>query len=380
MIPSKDSTVKRGCSKVAKEIGMRRILFSMSMIGLVMIAAGCTRFTQYEPGTVIDIDASSSALLEVKEVKVPPPPVEMPEDLEYRVGPGDVLSVTVPDLIERKTGEGKNDDTLGNFRVYSSGKMILPLVGAVEVAGLTIEQVQTKLVEVFKTYIRQPVVSVEIQEFKSQPLYLLGKFNKPGLYYLDRPTHLLHGLALGNGMQDRSNLRGARIVRNEKILPVDIYALLYSNDMKQNILLKPGDTIYVPSNEEQLIYVFGAVEKPGPVTMDNGQLNILQALTAAGLHKNNFDHEHLRLIRTISPTHGQFMVVDLGKIMDGKALPLEMRDGDILYVPKTRLGNWNEIIVELLPTFQVIGAATQPFITYGMFAATHDGDDIKNPF
>jgi polysaccharide export outer membrane protein len=74
------------------------------------------------------------------------------------------------------------------------------------------------------------------------------------------------------------------------------------------------------------------------------------------------------------------MVVDLGKIMDGKALPLEMRDGDILYVPKTRLGNWNEIIVELLPTFQVIGAATQPFITYGMFAATHEGDDIKNPF
>lgn len=354
---------------------MKPFILSALLAGAVILAAGCTRFTQYAPGTVIDVENGASALVEVKDVKVPPPPAEPMPDLEYRVGPGDVLSVTIPDLIERRNGTDKNTDTLGNFRVYSSGKIILPLVSAVEVAGLTIEQIQAKLVEVFKAYIRQPVVSVEIQEFKSQPLYLLGKFNKPGLYYLDRPTYLLHGLALGNGMQDRSNLRGARVVRSEKILPVDIYALLYNNDMNQNVLLKPGDTIYVPSNEEQLVYVFGAVEKPGAVTMDNGQLNILQALTAAGLHKNNFDHEHLRLIRTISPTHGQFMVVDLGKIMDGKALPLEMRDGDILYVPKTRLGNWNEIILKLLPTFQVIGAATQPFITYGMFAATHEGDD-----
>lgn len=357
---------------------MRLFPLSILVVLTMLLSAGCTRFTQYAPGTVINIDKGASALVEVKDVQVPPPPVEEPGDLEYRVGPGDVLSVTVPDLIERKSGLENGSDSLGNFRIYSSGKIILPLVGAVEVAGLTVEQVQVKLVEVFKAYIRQPVVSVEIQEFKSQPLYLLGKFNKPGLYYLDRPTYLLHGLALGNGMQDRSNLRGARVVRNEKILPVDIYALLYNNDMKQNVLLKPGDTIYVPSNEEQVVYVFGAVEKPGPVAMDNGQLNILQALTAAGLHKNNFDHEHLRLIRTVSPTHGQFMVVDLATIMDGKALPLEMRDGDILYVPKTRLGNWNETILELLPTFQVLGAAAQPFLTYGIYAAANEGDD--NPF
>ncbi|MCM2264961.1 MAG: polysaccharide biosynthesis/export family protein [Desulfuromonadales bacterium] len=343
---------------------MKRFMLSMLMAGVVVFAVGCTRFTQYDPGTVRDIDGSASALLEVKDVKVPPPPVESADGLEYLVGPGDVLSVTVPDLIERRTGAERTNDTLGNFRVYSSGKIILPLVGAVEVAGLTIEQVQAKLVNVFSAYIRQPVVSVEIQEFKSQPLYLLGKFNKPGLYYLDRPTYLLHGLALGSGLQDRSNLSGARVVRNEKVLPVDIYALLYSNDMQQNILLKPGDTIYVPSNDEQLVYVFGAVEKPGPVPMDNGRLNILQALTVAGLHKNNFDHEHLRLIRTISPTHGQFMVVDIANIMDGKAMPLEMRDGDILYVPKTRLGNWNEAIAELLPTIQVLGAAAQPFLLY----------------
>lgn len=351
---------------------MKPFILAVLIAVSVTVTVGCTRFAQYEPGTVLDIDDSSAAVIEVKDVTVPPPPVETVDDLEYRVGPGDVLSVTIPDLIERKSGTDKATDNLGNFRVYSSGKIILPLVGAVEVAGLTVEQIQTKLVEVFKAYIRQPVVSVEIQEFKSQPLYLLGKFNKPGLYYLDRPTHLIHGLALGSGTQDRSNLRGARVVRSEKVLPVDIYALLYHNDMKQNILLKPGDTIYVPSNEEQLVYVFGAVDKPGPVPMDNGQLNILQALTASGLSKSNFDHEHLRLIRTLSPTRGQFMVVDLAKMMNGEALPMEMRDGDILYVPKTRLGNWNDIITELLPTFQVINALAQPILLYGIWQDDND--------
>ncbi len=349
---------------------MRQVLLSTLIIATVMVAAGCTRFTQYEPGTVMEITGDTEALVAVKEVQVPPPPAESTVGLEYRVGPGDVLSVNVPDLIERRTDAGPGSDNLGNFRVYASGKMILPLVGPVEVAGLTIEEVQAKLVRAFSAFILQPVVSVEIQEFKSQPLYLLGKFNKPGLYYLDRPTSLLHGLALGSGMQDRANLRGARVVRENKILPVDIYALLYMNDMQQNILLKPSDTIYVPSNDDQLVYVFGAVEKPGPVPMDNGQLNILQALTAAGLHKSNFDHEHLRLIRTLSPTRGQFMVVDASAIMDGKAMPLSLRDGDILYVPKTRLGHWNEVINELLPTIQILGTAVQPFLLYE--AATND--------
>jgi polysaccharide export outer membrane protein len=197
---------------------MMRLMLSLLIIGALIVATGCTRFTQYDPGTVLDIDGSNSALVEMKDVKVPPPAVESTEGLEYRVGPGDVLSVTVPDLIERRTATDIASGNLGNFRVYSSGKIILPLVGAVEVAGLTIEQVQARLVEVFSAFIRQPVVSVEIQEFKSQPLYLLGKFNKPGLYYLARPTHLLHGLALGNGLQDRSNLSGARVVRDDKIL------------------------------------------------------------------------------------------------------------------------------------------------------------------
>jgi polysaccharide export outer membrane protein len=56
------------------------------------------------------------------------------------------------------------------------------------------------------------------------------------------------------------------------------------------------------------------------------------------------------------------MVVDLGRVMNGAALPMPLQDGDIVYVPKTGLGGWNEIVSELLPTFQLFNALASPFL------------------
>lgn len=341
---------------------MKKFWLGFVVFLLALVLGGCSRYEVYAPGTVIEINDQQSAILETQEVVVPPPPAMDPTNLsEYRVGAGDVLSISVPGLIER-TNPTDRADTLGGFRVYTSGKVLLPLVGGVEVGGLTVEEIHLKLVEEFSAFIKKPVLSVEILEFKSQPLYLLGKFNQPGLYYLDRPTSLMHGIALGSGLNDTANLRGARLIRSDRIQPVDIYKLLYNNDLKQNVQLHPGDAIYVPGNEEQRVYVFGQVQKPGAVDMSNGRLNLLQALSNAGLDGKPYDHEHVRIIRSLSPTHGQLLVVDLGQVVNGHALPLALQDGDIVYVPKTRMGGWNEALQELLPSLQTISGVIQPFV------------------
>jgi polysaccharide export outer membrane protein len=345
---------------------MKKLWLGIGVLLLALALGGCSRYELYAPDSVVDIVDDRSAILEQQEVAVKSTVVDE-KITEYRVGPGDVLSVSVPGLFERngtndRTRNGQQDDTLGSFRVYTSGKMLLPLVGGVEVAGLTVEEIQGKLIDVFREYMKKPVVSVEILEFKSQPLYLLGKFNNPGLYYLDRPTSLLHGLALGSGLNDLANLRGARLVRSDRVQPVDIYQLLYNNDLSQNVQLHPGDTIYVPGNAEQQVFVFGAVTKPGPVDMANGRLNMVQALSSAGLDGKPYDHQHIRVIRSLSPTRGQLLTVDLGKVVNGRNLPMALMDGDIVYVPKTRMGGWNEIMQELLPTFQLFGAVLQPFV------------------
>jgi len=342
--------------------------FLMVFAGIVFVLSlpGCVRYEELPPGTVRDINDSSSAILELQEVKVPPPTPEAEIITEYRVGPGDVLTVNVPGLIDSYGNDEKTQNYQG-FRVSSSGKILLPLVGAVEVDDLTVEEIQSLLTKEIKTYIKKPMVTVEIRDFKSQPLYLLGKFNNPGLHYMDRPTSVLHGISMGKGLNDQANLRSARLLRSEQVQPVDIYHLLYNNDLRQNVQLRPGDTIFVPGNEEQQVFVFGQVDNPGPVQMVNGRLNLLQALSTASVGSGSsksypYDQERVRIIRSLSPTHGQLMVVDMGEMMDGHAMPMPLMNGDIIYVPTNAAGTWNETISQILPSLQLIAGILQPFV------------------
>lgn len=338
----------------------RSIPFLMVLMGLFVLA-GCARYEDYPAGTVIDIDDPAAGIVEIEDVSVDAPIDDGPDVTEYIIGPGDVLSVYVPGMVERSARVSLGSE-IGGFRVNTDGSIFLPHVGRVDVAGFTLTQLQGKLVDIFKAYIKTPVLTVEIIEFKSQPIYLLGQFNEPGLFYLDRPTELLHGLALGGGLNPGANMRGARLVRNDRIQPVDIYELLHRYDLEQNIQLRSGDTIYVPGNEDQRVFVFGSVGKSGMVPMVNGQLNLVQALSHAGIDAKPYNHEEIRIIRSLSPTKGQLIVVDLGKVMNGMAMPMSLMDGDIVYVPKTPMGGWNEAIGEILPSLQLISGILQPFV------------------
>ena len=187
------------------------------------------------------------------------------------------------------------------------------------------------------------------------------------MHYMDRPSNVLHGISMGSGLHETANLRSARLLRSERVQPVDIYHLLYNNDLRQNVQLRPGDTIFVPGNEEQRVFVVGRVDRPGPVEMVNGRLNLLQALSTASVGSASnmsipYDHERVRIIRSLSPTHGQLMVVDMGKMMDGHAMPMPLMDGDIIYVPTTAAGTWNEVMSQLLPTLQVAAGILTPFV------------------
>jgi polysaccharide export outer membrane protein len=97
--------------------------------------------------------------------------------------------------------------------------------------------------------------------------------------------------------------------------------------------------------------------------MNNGRLSLLQALSASGLGAgSSYDHEQVRIIRSYSATKGELLVVDLDMIMSGKALPMPLMNGDIIYVPTSKVGNWNDALSQMLPSLQTIGAILQPFV------------------
>ncbi len=110
------------------------------------------------------------------------------------------------------------------------------------------------------------------------------------------------------------------------------------------------------------VFVFGAVKKPGPVPMMPAGLSLAQAIATAELRDAGHDFRHVRIIRSLSATRGELIVVDFDGILRGDALPFPLKDGDIVYVPKNAFGTWNDAISEMLPSLQLVSSVLQPFV------------------
>jgi polysaccharide export outer membrane protein len=332
---------------------------TLSLLVALVVFSGCAHYRDLPAGTTKEI---GSSVVSRESVFVPITPQEPAPPRDYLVGPGDILLVNVigrPEFIMPAPGGASKSGS----RVDGSGALHLPLAGVVPVAGLTLSQIERKLTGLLKKYLQDPYVVVEIVDYKSQPLYLLGQFKLSGTYYLDRPLTLVQGLALGNGFDPTADLRGARLTRDGKIVPVDLYDLLLHGDARQNVWLKGGDTLYIPDNRNQQVFVFGAVNKPGAVPIPPGGMNLSQAIASADLKDVGYDFKHVRIIRSLSTTRGELIVVDYDRVLRGEALPIKLFEGDIIYVPRSVFGTWNDALTEVLPSLTAIGAILQPFVS-----------------
>ena len=335
----------------------RLLLLSFCAASLLLTA--CGRYNDLPPGTSRILEASP--VLEQQQVVVEQGTATAP-DRDYRLGPGDVLFINVNGRPELGSPVTDRSADLSGSRIDGTGAVHLPLVGAVSLAGSTIREAQQRLKMAFAHYLNDPWVVVEVTDYRSQPLYLIGQFRSAGTYYMDRPLTLLQGVALGGGLLDTANLRSARLVRDGQIVPVDIARLLREGDAEQNSWLASGDTLYVPDDKNLNVFVFGAVKKPGPVSMPNGRLTLSQALSSAGLNGSRDNQKKLRIIRSHSTTRGELLVLDLGRVLRGEVLPYLLQEGDIIYVPHSAIGSWNQALGELLPSLQTVSALLQPFV------------------
>ena len=315
----------------------------------------------YKPGAVqASVTNSGSPIIEIETVTIPTLK-EPPPPLDYIVGPNDSILVTISGSFEYSVSNNNNDQLRGS-RVDGNGNIQIPTLGLVKVGGLTLSQIRDHIQNLLRQYLKEPSVVVEVTEYKSYPLYILGQFKNTGVFYMDRPFNVLQGLALGGGYDSSANPKSARIIRDKRVLPVDVYELLMNADQTQNIWLKPGDTIFMPDNKNQTVFVFG-VGKPGmSIPLPASGLNILQAIGMSGLEKVGYHARRAQIIRSLSPTRGQLMMVDVEAIIQGDAIPLNLCDGDVIYIPKSGLTSWNEAVNEMLPTLQAFGAILTPFI------------------
>jgi polysaccharide export outer membrane protein len=337
------------------------IALSAILAGFLCLTS-CAGHEELKAGLRKSVVIPASPITEKLAVSVTPaPPDPQPESLDYQVGIGDVLSVLVyarPDL-----STGYKIDGIKGSRVDGSGNIHLPLIGAVTAGGMTVSEIRNKVEAALRRFVQEPSVVVEVAEYRSKPIYLMGQFRTPGVYYLERPMTFLQGITLGNGFDATANLRGVRLLRDSKIAPVDVYSLILDGRIEQNVWLRPGDSIFIPDNRTQNVFVFGAVNKPGPQPMAQGRLHILEAIAAADLRPTGFDLKNVRIIRSLTTTSGELLVVDVEKIRRGETLPLQLMDGDVVYVPKSAFGTWNDVLADVLPSLNAVSSLLQPFVS-----------------
>jgi polysaccharide export outer membrane protein len=287
-------------------------------------------------------------------------------DQAYLLGPNDVISVSVylhPELSSPQPG---NTPGIGGVMITSDGSVGLPLIGTVNLNGLTIDQAQNLINGDYGKAIKDSHVTIQLVAAQSLRYYLLGAFNAPGVKYPGHALDLLDALSLGGSvnMAD-SDLYQAYVVRGAAKLPVDFHALLIDGDLTQNLALASGDTIVIPPSSSENAFIFGAVGKPGAIPFHDGSLSLLQALSGAGMDLPSYAAARLAQIRVIRShgTRADFLVVDASKILNGQALPFALQPGDVVFVPATTIASWNQVIAQLVPTLTVVAGLLDPFVS-----------------
>lgn len=164
---------------------------------------------------------------------------------DYRIETGDVLVITVyeqPDLTI-KTRVGPNKEI--NF----------PLIGAVEVGGLTIDEVQKKITSLLaEDYLVNPQVNIFIEEYHPKKVFVMGFVNKPGEYELfkDRETTVIEAITMAGGFKEGAAQNGTKVIRikdGEKVsIPIRATDITSKGDKAKDIPVKPGDIIVVPES------------------------------------------------------------------------------------------------------------------------------------
>lgn len=243
-------------------------------------------------------------------------------DASYRIGQGDTVEIVV------WAGQKKEESLSGEYFVFSSGVIEMPVVGSFDLSGQTLEEATRSLQSLLaEKYIRNPHVTMRVHDYGSQMIHVLGAVEKPGTFAMKRGMGLAEALASAEGMD--SSIKGDKQVKISRVtgerIVVDLEQML--RDGTANIPLKSGDVIYV--TEGLYVIVNGKVESPGNVPWRKG-ITVTEAISAAGGASSS---ANLREVYVLRGT--ERIPVNLKKIAQGRLPDMVLEQGDKLFVEES---------------------------------------------
>jgi polysaccharide biosynthesis/export protein len=246
----------------------------------------------------------------------------------YRVGQHDVVKVTVwgqPELS-------------GNFTVDAAGGISLPLIGAVKATGRTVAELEADIRSRYADgYVRNPQVTIDVAEYKSQRVFVVGEVRSPGAVPLSGSLSLIEALARVGSLSEFAGgdivviRRAAGAVVNGPVLPNDPGArellrvdvkLLQSRGPTSNVALQDGDTIVVPRAE--VVYINGQINAPGTYTYER-EMTVLQLISRANGVTDAGTTRRLKVQRVVAGKRVEIKVELGDKIQPGDTVVVASR-------------------------------------------------------
>ena len=277
--------------------------------------------------------------------------------VDYRVGPGDILSIIVWDHPELTTPAGQyRDATQAGTVVAEDGTIYYPYVGVLPVAGKTTRQIRDLLVTRLSKYIEKVQLDVRMTAFRSKRVYVVGEVAKPGLQDVtDIPMTVLEAVNRAGGFTPEADHSRVLLTRKGTTFRVDIQSMYEEGATEQNALLESGDIVNVSDRSFNKIFVLGEVQKPGTLVMTKKRSTLAEALADTGyITQEKSNPKWIYVMRGESETPELFHLD--GSSPDAMLLAdrFPLRPRDIIYVDAADVVRWNRVITNILPTAQTL--------------------------
>ncbi len=272
----------------------------------------------------------------------------------YVIGIGDILEVAVWEGIEEKKS---------TVEVKPDGTITVSFV-TIPADGLTVKQLTERLQEALKRFVREPRVEIKVKEYKSKTVKLLGAIQQqirqptgPGIYPLTGRVTLSQMITIAGGFSKGANLAAIQITKKDGTTNVvNLFDLLFKGDLSKDVVLDEGDTIFVPARVEveNNIFIFGEVRKPGVYPLKKG-ITLVQALGLAGGYRDSAVLKDVKVIRgglenPVTISADVESIIRKGEVEKD----ILLKNNDIIYVPKGRIGDWNAFLAKLRPTLEFL--------------------------
>ncbi len=264
----------------------------------------------------------------------------------YLLGPGDRVNVNVRDLKEIEIRPGL---------VELDGTIELQHAGRLQAEGLTTLELAREIEKNLSRIVREPRVTVEVTEYGSQPVSILGAVNKPGVHQLKGGKNLVEVLALAEGLKPeagnvikitRSKAAGRIPLANAKedstgqftTAEVGVKSLLEATSPEENIAIRPRDIISIP--RASVIYIMGSVRKPGGFPLaEKESISVLQAIALAEGMVPTAAPQNARILRASANGPATEVQVDVRMILQNKQPDQPLRPNDVLVIPNSAAKN-----------------------------------------